>query len=69
MDLQAAVLEPGKAFDARMAAHLPNTLAAILIVVVGWVMAKSARSLVFRFLLAASWASVPSSTTWPSKSH
>ncbi len=52
MDLQAAVLEPGKPFAARMAAYLPSLLAAILIVVVGWVLAKFARLLVFRFLLA-----------------
>jgi hypothetical protein len=52
MDLQAAVLEPGRAFTARMAAYLPNLLAAILVVVMGCVLAKFARLLVFRFLLA-----------------
>src|SRR6266700_3427916 len=39
MDLQAAVLEPGRA------------LAALLIVAFGWLLAKFARLLVFRFLL------------------
>jgi mechanosensitive ion channel-like protein len=51
MDLQAAVLEPGRAFAAQMVAYFPSLVAAILIVAVGWLLAKFARLLVFRLLL------------------
>jgi len=51
MDLQAAVLEPGRAFATQMVAYFPSLVAAILIVAVGWLLAKLARVLVFRFLL------------------
>lgn len=52
MELSPAVLEPGRAFAARVAAFLPGFLAALLILVLGWVLAKFVRLLVFRFLLA-----------------
>jgi len=51
MDLQAAVLEPGRAFAAQMVAYFPSLVAAIVIVAVGWLLTKLARVLVFRFLL------------------
>ena len=51
MDLQAAVLEPGRALAAQTVAYLPSLLAALLIVAFGWLLAKFARLLVFRFLL------------------
>jgi hypothetical protein len=51
MDLQAAVLEPSRAFAAQMVAYFPSLVAAILIVAVGWLLAKFARLLVFRLLL------------------
>lgn len=44
MDLPAAVLEPGRAFAFRL-------LVALAVVVAGWVIAKFAKGLVFRFLL------------------
>jgi hypothetical protein len=52
MELSPAVLEPGKAFVARVATFLPSLLGALLILLVGWVVAKFVRLLVFRFLLA-----------------
>ncbi len=52
MELSPAVLEPGKAFVARVAAFLPSFFGALLILLVGWVVAKFIRLLVFRFLLA-----------------
>src|SRR2546422_2501225 len=51
MDLRAAVLEPGRALAAQTVAYLPSLLAALLIVAFGWLLAKFARLLVFRFLL------------------
>ena len=44
MDLPAAVLEPGRAFAVRL-------VVAFAILLVGWVIAKLAKGLVFRFLL------------------
>lgn len=52
MELSPAVLEPGKAVAARVAAFLPSFFGALLILLVGWVVAKFIRLLVFRFLLA-----------------
>jgi hypothetical protein len=52
MELSPAVLEPGKAFVARVATFLPSFLGALVILLVGWVVAKFVRLLVFRFLLA-----------------
>jgi len=52
MELSPAVLEPGKAVVARVAAFLPSFFGALLILLVGWVVAKFIRLLVFRFLLA-----------------
>ncbi len=52
MELSPAVLEPGKAFVARVAGFLPSFFGALLILLVGWVVAKFIRLLVFRFLLA-----------------
>src|SRR3972149_6940325 len=52
MELSPAVLEPGKAFVARVAAFLPSFFGALLILLVGWVVARFVRLLVFRFLLA-----------------
>jgi hypothetical protein len=52
MELSPVVLEPGKAFVARVASFLPSFLGALLILLVGWVVAKFVRLLVFRFLLA-----------------
>jgi hypothetical protein len=51
MDLQAAILEPGRAFAAQMVAYFPSLVAAIVIVAVGWLLAKFARLLVFRLLV------------------
>src|SRR6266568_4482846 len=44
MDLPAAVLEPGRAFALRLAV-------ALAILITGWLAAKVAKGLVFRFLL------------------
>jgi hypothetical protein len=44
MDLPAAVLEPGRAFAFRL-------VIALAIVVIGWLAAKVAKGLIFRFLL------------------
>ncbi len=52
MELSPTVLEPGKAVVARVAAFLPSLFGALLILLVGWVVAKFIRLLVFRFLLA-----------------
>lgn len=52
MELSPAVLEPGRAFIARVAAFLPGLLAALLILLLGWVLAKFLRLVVFRGLLA-----------------
>jgi hypothetical protein len=52
MELSPSVLEPGKAVVARVAAFLPSLFGALLILLVGWVVAKFIRLLVFRFLLA-----------------
>jgi len=52
MELSPAVLEPGRAFVARVAAFLPSLFAALLVFLVGWLLAKAVRLLVFRFLLA-----------------
>jgi hypothetical protein len=53
MELSPSVLEPGRTFLARIAAFLPSLLAARLIFLLGWLLAKFVRLLVFRFLLAA----------------
>ncbi len=52
MELSPAVLEPGRAFVARVAMFLPGFLGSLVILLVGWVVAKFVRLLVFRFLLA-----------------
>jgi hypothetical protein len=52
MELSPAVLEPGKVFLARVAAFLPSFFGALLILLVGWVVARFIRLLVIRFLLA-----------------
>src|SRR3990170_8041707 len=52
MELSPAVLEPGRVFVARVAAFLPSLFAALLVFLVGWLLAKAVRLLVFRFLLA-----------------
>ena len=52
MELSPAVLEPGRVFVARVAAFLPSLFAALLVFLVGWLLAKTVRVLVFRFLLA-----------------
>src|SRR3972149_4232695 len=44
MDLPAAVLEPGRAFAFRL-------VVAVAILLVGWLVAKFSKGLVFRFLL------------------
>ncbi len=44
MDLQAALLEPGRALAAQTVAYLPSLLAALLIVAFGWLFAKFAAS-------------------------
>src|SRR5439155_986150 len=43
--------EPGRALAAQTVAYLPSLLAALFIVAFGWLLAKFARLLVFRFLL------------------
>jgi hypothetical protein len=52
MELSPALLEPGRAFVARVAAFLPGLLAALLILLGGWVLARFLRLVVFRLLLA-----------------
>jgi len=52
MDLNASLLEPGRAVASRVAAYLPSVLGAFLTIVIGWVLAKFVRLLVFRFLVA-----------------
>src|SRR6266581_2495526 len=52
MELSPFVLEPGRAFIARVAAFLPSLLGALLILLFGWLLARFARLLVFRLLLA-----------------
>src|SRR6266511_6090294 len=52
MELSPFVLEPGRAFMARVAAFLPGFFAALLILLFGWLLARFARLLVFRLLLA-----------------
>ncbi|HET7876910.1 MAG TPA: hypothetical protein VFN71_15410 [Methylomirabilota bacterium] len=52
MDLSPSVLEPGRAFVARVASFLPSLFAALLILLLGWLLGKFARLLVFRLLLA-----------------
>lgn len=52
MELVPTLLEPGRAFLSKVALVLPNVLAALLILVGGWALAKFVRLLVFRFLLA-----------------
>ncbi len=52
MGLGTTLLEPGRAFLSKVAAFLPNLLAAILILLAGWAAAKFVRLVVFRFLLA-----------------
>ncbi len=41
MDLSPAVLEPGHVFVARVAASLPSLFAALLVFLVGWLLAKA----------------------------
>src|SRR3989304_1702879 len=52
MESVPTLLEPGRAFLSKVAFFLPNLLAALLILVGGWVLARFIRLLVFRFLLA-----------------
>ena len=52
MEFVPTLLEPGRAFLSKVALFLPNLLAALLILLGGWIMAKFIRLLVFRFLLA-----------------
>ena len=52
MESVPTLLEPGRAFLSKVALFLPNLLAALLILLGGWVLAKFVRLLVFRFLLA-----------------
>jgi hypothetical protein len=52
MDVAPSVLEPGREFLARGAAFAPSLLAALLVLVGGWMVAKVLRLGLFRFLLA-----------------
>jgi hypothetical protein len=52
MGIGTTLLEPGRAFLSKVAAFLPNLLAALLILLAGWAAAKFVRLVVFRFLLA-----------------
>lgn len=52
MESVPTLLEPGRAFLSKVALFLPSLLAALLILLGGWVLAKFIRLLVFRFLLA-----------------
>ncbi len=52
MEFVPTLLEPGRAFLSKAALFLPNLLAALLILVGGWIVAKFIQLLVFRFLLA-----------------
>ena len=52
MEFAPTLLEPGRAFLSKVALFLPNLLAALLILLGGWILAKFIRLLVFRFLLA-----------------
>lgn len=52
MELSPALLEPGKAFIARLAAFLPAFLAALGILLLAWLVAKAVRVVLFRALLA-----------------
>src|SRR3972149_894586 len=52
MESVPTLLEPGRAFLSKIALFLPNLLAALLILLGGWVLARFIRLLVFRFLLA-----------------
>lgn len=51
MELSPAVLEPGKVFLFKVAEFLPSFLAALLILLLGCMLAKFVRILAFRFLL------------------
>jgi hypothetical protein len=51
MELPPSLLEPGKASVARVAAFLPSLVGALLVLLLGWILAKVVRLLVFRFLL------------------
>lgn len=51
MEFVPTLLEPGRAFLSKVALFLPNLLAAVLILLGGWVLARFIRLLVFRFLL------------------
>jgi hypothetical protein len=51
MELSPALLEPGRDFLARVAALVPRFVVALLILLLGWVLAKFIRLLIFRFLL------------------
>lgn len=53
MELSPAVLEPGRDFITRLATLLPNLIAALLILLLGWLLAKFIRLVIFRFLLVA----------------
>jgi len=52
MEFAPTLLEPGRAFLSKVALFLPNLVAALLILLGGWILAKFIRLLVFRFLLA-----------------
>src|SRR6266542_5535847 len=52
MELSPFVLEPSRAFMASVAAFLPGFFAALLSLLFGWLLARFARLLVFRLLLA-----------------
>ena len=52
MELSPSLLEPGKAVMTRAAVFVPGLLAALLILLLGWILAKFARLVVFRLLLA-----------------
>jgi flagellar biosynthesis protein FliQ len=52
MELSPTLLEPGRDFLARLVALLPNLAVALLILLLGWVLAKFTRLVIFRFLLA-----------------
>jgi len=52
MEFVPTLLEPGRAFLSKVVLFLPNLLAALLILLGGWILAKFIRLLVFRFLLA-----------------
>ncbi|MBI2461477.1 MAG: mechanosensitive ion channel [Candidatus Rokubacteria bacterium] len=52
MDIDTTLLSPGREFLSRLATFLPNLLAAVFILVLGWFLARFARLVVARFLSA-----------------